>query len=292
MKAHAADLEKDYPIRGPLHQFRFRQAQKFRCFRCGQEKISKLITIYSEDWSRRLCNGCYGYLLSIYELKRETKPEEEKAAELGKRLLDAFNQSQLQEAVRLLKVSEKRSIYLSERSTQFLATAEYVSKTLSQMTDLDWSSAVIGLCKAVEMELVLRLIVPLQSKVPSDALKIDMADRELMRVAKSLQPASTPPELGSIAHFLQVVIRDEKKRNTSPSVQAFLELARKWPNPVWVLDSDGLPKSLKHLASSFRNRAAHLEQLTQSDYDRCRELVVGTKGILWQIVASTTSEAE
>ena len=30
---------------------------------------SKLITVYRGDWSKRLCNGCYGRLLSIYEIK-------------------------------------------------------------------------------------------------------------------------------------------------------------------------------------------------------------------------------
>jgi len=30
---------------------------------------SKLITVYRGDWSKRLCNSCYGRLLSIYEIK-------------------------------------------------------------------------------------------------------------------------------------------------------------------------------------------------------------------------------
>jgi len=45
---------KEYPPRGPLQQFRFDKSISFSCFRCGQNKISKLITIYNNDWNKRL----------------------------------------------------------------------------------------------------------------------------------------------------------------------------------------------------------------------------------------------
>ena len=60
---------KTYPPRGPMQQFRFADVTAFECFRCGQAKKSKLLTIYSGDWNRRLCNGCYGRLLSLYDIK-------------------------------------------------------------------------------------------------------------------------------------------------------------------------------------------------------------------------------
>ena len=63
------NIVKDYPKRGPLSQYRFEKSIMFNCFRCGQSKTSKLITIYNKDWNKRLCNGCYGGLLSIYEIK-------------------------------------------------------------------------------------------------------------------------------------------------------------------------------------------------------------------------------
>src|SRR3954454_24092716 len=68
-------IVKTYPPRGPMQQFRFAESTAFDCFRCGQAKKSKLITVYRQDWSRRLCNGCYGRLLSIYEIKAGTAPD-------------------------------------------------------------------------------------------------------------------------------------------------------------------------------------------------------------------------
>ena len=62
-------ITKEYPQLGPLQQFRFDKSVSFSGFRCGQNKISKLITIYNNDWNKRLCNGCYGRLLSIYNIK-------------------------------------------------------------------------------------------------------------------------------------------------------------------------------------------------------------------------------
>lgn len=69
MEPVPSTVTKTYPQRGPLQQFRFAESTAFRCFRCSNAKKSKLITVYAGDWSRRLCNGCYGCLLSIYDIK-------------------------------------------------------------------------------------------------------------------------------------------------------------------------------------------------------------------------------
>jgi hypothetical protein len=62
-------ISKKYPQRGPFSQFRFEKSVSFNCFRCGQTKTSKLITVYNSDWDTPLCNGCYGRLLSLYDIK-------------------------------------------------------------------------------------------------------------------------------------------------------------------------------------------------------------------------------
>lgn len=59
-----APVVKIYPKRGPLQQFRFAEATSFRCERCGRVKKSKLVVRYENDWSRLLCNACYGKILS------------------------------------------------------------------------------------------------------------------------------------------------------------------------------------------------------------------------------------
>lgn len=83
MEPVPSSVTKRYPPRGPLQQFRFAESTAFNCFRCGDPKKSKLITVYNGDWSKRLCNGCYGRLLSLFEIKAGTAPDDEKAAELA-----------------------------------------------------------------------------------------------------------------------------------------------------------------------------------------------------------------
>lgn len=87
MEPVPSTLTKTYPKRGPLQQFRFAEGTAFNCFRCGNSKKSKLITVYSDDWSRKLCNGCYGHLLSLYEIKSGTEAEDLRAERLAEALL-------------------------------------------------------------------------------------------------------------------------------------------------------------------------------------------------------------
>jgi len=156
-----SSVVKQYPSRGPMQQFRLKEATAFRCFRCGAPKTSKLITVYGQDWSRRLCNGCYGRLLSIYEITVGTAADEDKAILLADQLLAAVGKEQEKEAERLFQLSERRSELLSPKTLRFLATSDHVSKAIGTEPNLDWSPAVIGLCKAVEYEVVERLIKPL-----------------------------------------------------------------------------------------------------------------------------------
>jgi hypothetical protein len=89
MEPVPSTITKTYPQRGPLQQFRFADSTAFRCVRCGGTKKAKLITIYTGDWSKRLCNGCYGSLLNLYEIKAGTTADDQRAEELATALLSA-----------------------------------------------------------------------------------------------------------------------------------------------------------------------------------------------------------
>lgn len=157
----SSELTKTYPPRGPMQQYRLNKATAFRCFRCGRAKTAKLVTIYSQSWERALCNGCYGRLLSVYEVKAGDQPDEAKAAALSAELLSRLNQEETREAERLFRLSEERAQFLAGPSLRFVATSEHISKTLELVDDLDWSPATIGLCKAVELEVAERILRPL-----------------------------------------------------------------------------------------------------------------------------------
>ena len=282
-----SDLTKTYPQRGPLQQFRFAAATAFRCVRCGRSKKSKLIVIYGGDWSRKLCNGCYGRLLSLYDVKAGASPIDEKAEHLTALLLSAVSTDEQRRAQEYLLVSEDRSNHLSPESLRFLATTEYLAASPSSEVQLEWSPVIIGLCKAVEMEVVSRLIRPLAQLSESLDLANDKKDSDIARVAVfCADPSRKPPELGAIAHFLQTIIHNQHRRSTSELMRGFLSLAADWSGSEWLLDPYGLWQAITSLTTDFRNRAAHVDELSESDYHRCHELVVGSEGMLWKLVTS------
>ena len=288
MEPIPSSLTKTYPARGPLRQFRFAESSAFRCFRCGNTKKAKLIAVYSEDWSRKLCNGCYGRLLSIYDIKAGTEPDHSRANQLANLLSALITVDQKREADREFCLADRRSEALSAEARHFIATAEYVAGHLETQANLEWSPAVIGLCKAIEMEVVSRVVIPLKAVVVNEDLYEDKQDRDMERIAKfcaGLRP--TPPELGTIAHFLRTVIHSKRRRQTSPLIRCFLRLIADWVGSTWLLAPDGLCGSLAILTTQFRNRAAHVDELSAGDYVECRELAIGTHGIVWKLLLST-----
>ncbi len=288
MKSVPSTIIKTYPQRGPLQQFRFVDSLAFRCFRCTATKKSKLITIYGGDRSKRLCNGCYGYLLSLYKIKAGTKADSEKTEQLANLLFKAVTLDDQLQAERLYRVSEERADHLSQETLRFVSTSEHVARQLQSGPELEWSPAVIGLCKAVELEIVNRILKPLANEVSSTDLSADKSDKDIKRVAAfCANPTRNPPELGAFAHFLQTVVHSHRRRSTSVLMRNFLQLAKEWTGSNWLLDATAFHQSLTHLITRFRNRAAHIDELGKEDYVACRDLTIGTQGIIWQLLVAT-----
>ncbi|KAB2919914.1 MAG: hypothetical protein F9K29_03375 [Hyphomicrobiaceae bacterium] len=288
MQPVPSTITKTYPPRGPLQQFRFADSTAFDCFRCGQAKESKLITVYQGNWSKRLCNACYGRLLSLYQIKAGTASEDERAEALASALIAMAADDDVRHAEKLFRASEERAERLSAEALRFIATAEYVAGRLEADPQLEWSPAVIGLCKAVEAELVGRMLKPLAALASRENLAADRQDKDIGRVAAyCADPARKPPELGAFAHFLQTVIHSTRRRESSVLVQAFLRLTANWPGSQWLLQPEGLHRALTALAVKFRNPAAHTDELGQQDYAGCRDHVIGSDGALWRLVVAT-----
>ena len=286
MKSLPSNLKKTYPKRGPLSQFRFADAIAFMCFRCGTAKKSKLITIYDSNWSRQLCNGCYGRLLSLHQIKTGTKTVDERVEELAAALISAVDLDERRQAERVFQTAEQRAKLLSRKAVRFIATAEYVSGQLQSEPQLEWSPAVIGLCQAVEAEIVIRILNPLADKLLGSDLNVDETDKDIGCVAKFCADKN-PPSLGKFSHFLQTVIHSQQRRNTSTVIRNFLRLARDWPGSNWILEPDSFHSSLGTLIKKFRNRAAHIDELGRDDFINCRDLVIGNQGVIWNLLIST-----
>ena len=241
------------------------------------------------DWSKRLCNGCYGRLLSLYEIKAGTAADDQKAEELAAALFSAVTVDLQRQAENLFRTSEKRAERLSAEAVRFIATAEYVAEKLqADDPQLEWSPAVIGLCKAVEVEIVSRILRPLAVRSSREDLRTDKEDKDFGRVAAfCADPSRKPPELGAFAHFLQTVIHSQQRRETSILLGSFLRLIADWTDSHWLLEPRGLHSALASLTPDFRNRAAHIDELGKQDYVSCRELVIGPEGVLWKLVVAT-----
>jgi hypothetical protein len=234
MQPAPSNITKTYPPRGPLQQFRFADSTAFDCFRCGEPKKSKLITVYGNNWSKRLCNGCYGRLLSLYEIKAGTAAEDDRVEALAAALVAMAADDNVRQAERLFRASEERAGRLSAEALRFIATAEFVAGQLDAAPQLEWSPAVIGLCKALEAEVVGRILKPLTGLSVREDLTADRKDKDIGRVATYCSDsARKPPELGSFSHFLQTVIHSTQRREHSALVRVFLKIAEMALAAAW-----------------------------------------------------------
>ena len=173
-------------------------------------------------------------------------------------------------------------------AVRFIATAEYVAAGLQSEPQLEWSPAVIGLCKAVEFEVISRMLIPLAESSTGADLSEGKNNKDLKRVVNFCMNQTGPtPEFGTFAHFLQTVIHSQRRRETSTTIDVFLRLARDWSGSSWIFDPASFHQSLKNLTTNFRNRAAHVDELGEDNYLRCRNLVIGTEGVIWKLVEST-----
>jgi transcription elongation factor Elf1 len=57
-------IVKEFPKEGDLQLFRLEKPHEFQCLRCQAQKKSKLVAVQGGDWTKLLCNGCYGLLMS------------------------------------------------------------------------------------------------------------------------------------------------------------------------------------------------------------------------------------
>src|SRR5262249_36761898 len=148
--------------------------------------------------------------------------DDARAESLGTALLAAVSADTKREAQRIFQASEQRAIFLSPEALCFVSTAEHVARQLSVEPHLEWSPAVIGLCKAVESEVVGRILQPLADRAACQELEADKRDPDLGRVAAfCIDATRKPPELGPFCRFLEVAIHSRCRRQTSKLLAAF-----------------------------------------------------------------------
>lgn len=280
------DVVKTFTPRGPLHQYRLGHLEEFRCLRCGGSKKSKLVTTADGHPDGYVCNGCYGRLLSLWDLKAGDLPDAERDAAILK-LLGAMVPAEAIEQERLRLAQTTAARRWGDDTQRVVATALAVRDALLNATSLDWSAAVIGLCKGVEIEMGRRLLEPLAEELQGADLGEDLKDKDLSRLARFCVGKAPAPELGALAYVLNVAARSKRRAATSPVLIALLGMVQTWRDGLWVVASDGLPARLQKFCTDYRNRAAHTSILTESDFEACLQEVTGEDGLLTYFVEAS-----
>jgi hypothetical protein len=165
----------------------------------------------------------------------------------------------------------------SEQFSHAIATAQNVAGQLESVPQLEWSPAVIGLCKSIDPVVVGQIIRPLAATARGENLSGEKNDKDIGRVAAfCVDRQRKPPELGAFAHFMQTVIHSQEPRQTSTLIRCLLRLAGQWTGSTSLLYPTGLHRALTVMAGTYSNRAAHIDELGKSDFLGCRELTVGS----------------
>jgi hypothetical protein len=233
------------------------------------------------------------YEALVQEIKATREPVAKKAEKLGNVVLLLGAQEQ---AIRRGKpdlpdtVGEARAGALTPLARAFLESSEMLAKKLGAEIPHDWSGVVIGLCKAVEAETIDRVLETLKAELSGETITAtEFNDRDVGRVARYCAgEARYPPELGAIRRFLRVVEAAKPRHGSSVVVERFRRLSERWPASSWLTDATGAGAAFGTLTRQYRNRAAHMGQLSRDDYVECRELVAGEDGILWKLVSATS----
>jgi hypothetical protein len=233
-----------------------------------------------------LCNGCYGYLLRLYEIKAGTEPDDVKAELLADQLGEIVALAAARDIVRKGSYPRDPEQVLTDDSLRFLASAERSAGGLEEDTP-EWSGPIIYLCKLVERELVERFLRPLQASCTPEDLADELDDPDLASLARWCAGKAKPPELGKLRHALITVARSKRRAETSAVIRAVTQQAGLWSLGGWLLDANGLPSLLSDLTNRYRNDAAHLGVIGPADYQRCRTLVIGNDGLVWQLIDAT-----
>jgi hypothetical protein len=222
-------------------------------------------------------------------IKAGALDDHERHAQLHALLEKLVTEVEVERARVILRARDNRSELLSADAFTVLATAEAVSASLTlSPTELDWSAAVIGLCKAVEIEVGRLIARPLQSAASHADLTDDLRDKDFKRIAEYCSGRGKPPELGSLAYFLTTAVNSRTRASTSALIASLRTLGRRWPTSDWIFARDGFAVEIKELTSNYRNPAAHTEVLDESHFQECSKLVQGSEGILWKLIAATS----
>ena len=138
--------------------------------------------------------------------------DSECADALAEKLLALVSVDEQRNAMELLRIRASGITELTEQSQRLLATSKFVASHLANATDLDWSAAIVCICKAVEVELIERLIEPLALECRDADL-----DDDIQTSTSGESPDSVPVALTSHRSWGSSATSSEQRATPDPA---------------------------------------------------------------------------
>jgi len=286
-------IVKHYAPKGNLQLFRYDSSAPFECWRCRKTKVSKLQAVVSLEQPRIICNGCYGYLLSLAEIKTQDIEPWLKAEQIHNLTLKSVSAKAAAKAAE--SQAQRRKQYwkfLSIKATRFIGTAEYLYQQMVNRDDLDFSPLIIELVKSFEYECVSGFVEPIKTTSATESItegeiQRDCQDKDLGRMARYVfGRAAKPPELGTIAHTLVTFIHSKKRSQESRFLKILNARISSCRDRKYFTDKGRFVAQVRELTQSYRNPAAHTGYMSRQSYQECEALLMDAGGALWQLIAA------
>jgi len=204
--------------------------------------------------------------------------EDEKFKEIKGLVKSRFNSSELDELEIELLPSNFVLIVpeLHEDSIESIRTAEFIYSIRSKLPDC--SIGIMGYGKALEIELKNKLLIPLKNYwIKRYKLNPKSSPKSLYKLYEYLfNSHKSSLELGTVSYIINAALNPENKNDdVAISLCQHLDF---FPNPLWMKTT--FVVELTKFAKLYRNPAAHDSIMTKKELEECRELVIGSNGII------------
>lgn len=284
---------KCHPPKGNLQLIRYDSTAPFECWRCRRTKVSKLQAIVLLERPRIICNACYGYLLSLAEIKAQDIEPWLKADKIHDLTLKEVSAKVAAQAAE--KEAERRKQYwkfLSPNAIRFIGTAEHLYELMANRDDLDFSPLIVELVKSFEHECIIGFVESIRNRATNasfteNEVRIDCKDEDFGQLAKYVFGRGTkPPELGKIAHALKTFLHSKKRIQESKFLRILDTHISSCRDGDYFINEKRFVAQVDKLTQSYRNRAAHIDYMPKRAFEECRAMLMDADGALWQLVTA------
>lgn len=289
-----APVVKQYPPRGNLQLIRYDSNAPFECWRCRKTKVSKLQAIVNLERPRIICNACYGYLMSLAEIKAQNIEPWLKAEQIHDLTIKEVSAKQAAKAAEKQEQRLKQYWkFLSNQARLFIGTAEYLYEEMKDKDGLDFSPLIIELVKSFEYQCIIGFLEPMKNRALNESpteseIRVDCQDKDFGRMAKFVfNREMRPPELGTIAYTLAAFINSKSRTQESKFLRILNGHISSCRDSDYFMNEERFIAQIIKLTQSYRNPAAHVGSMSKLAFNECRAMLMGPSGILWQLVTAT-----